>query len=36
MDHAMTDQIRTRADCPGPEQVSARLRQLDDPPEATE
>jgi tetratricopeptide (TPR) repeat protein len=36
MDHAMTDQIRTRADCPGPEQVSARLRQLDDPEDATE
>ncbi|HEY7429332.1 MAG TPA: tetratricopeptide repeat protein [Streptosporangiaceae bacterium] len=35
MDHGLTDQIRSRADCPGPDQVRARLRQLTDPDSAT-
>jgi tetratricopeptide (TPR) repeat protein len=32
MDHGMTDQSRSRADCPGPDQVRTRLRQLTAPP----
>jgi tetratricopeptide (TPR) repeat protein len=36
MDHASNDQIRSRADCPGPDQVRARLSQLTDSPATPE